>query len=99
MMWRRGEWYRRAGGPEGSGEGSWKYKKLVGCMSRVNVEQTLEVPLEMQASGRESAGTAKAYCDLSPVARLQQKGVIGSDLVGESMRLIIAEFPFIAPQR
>ena len=49
-------------------------------MRRVNVEQTLEVPLEMQARGRESA---KAYCELSPVARLQQMGVIGSDLVGE----------------
>ena len=68
----------------------------------MNVEQTLEVPLEMQARGRESA---KAYCELSPVAtvatvaRLQQMGVIGSDLVGESVRLIIAEFPFITPQR
>ena len=64
-------------------------------MRRVNVE----VPLEMQARGRGSAGIAKPYCDLSPVARLQQMGVIGSDLVEESMRLIIAEFPSIAPQR
>ena len=29
-------------------------------MRRVNVEQALEVPLEMQARGRERAGIAKA---------------------------------------